>query len=349
MDEPLAPPPNGEPLPFRTLDELLRDAPEPAFLWEDWLARGAKHLLPGRPKTGKSTFAWCLGAALTNGEEEFLGQPVTTAGVLYLSEETAPDAFRTKMLRAGLLGDDPLFRVLRRVDVVGRTWPEVVAGIGEAAATLRDKSGVPDVLVVVENLSKWARFGEGQENDSAVTEQSIDELDPVTGAGFTVLIISHAGWLADRTRGSSAIEGAVDALWFLDGRGAGRTLTHRGGRLGVDPDPLGFCLSPEVGLELLGRGRPSTVSKLAEVLHVVESLTNPTAADIANELGWTVRTTQRWLAVLEARLKVYRREEQRGGPGGGSAVTWHRGIDWQRIKASVASHVASLPDVDGPK
>ena len=90
----------NEPLPFKTLDELLRGAPPRKWLWgedeEGWIARAAKHLLPSRPKSGKSTLAYCLGAALTNGEVEFLGQPVGHAAVLYLSEETAPDAFRTK-------------------------------------------------------------------------------------------------------------------------------------------------------------------------------------------------------------------------------------------------------------
>jgi hypothetical protein len=315
----------GDGLPFQTLAELLgSNDPERSFVLQHYIALGAKTLIVSRPKVGKSTWAFGLVSALQR-EEPYCGlKTAKGVGVLYLTEETSPDALRLKSDRAGIDLDDPTLRVLRRADVHGMAWPDVVAQVRDYAVAWREDAGLDAVVIILDTLSSWAGFSEGGEQDSSATTRALDATNVWAAADFAVLVLHHAGWSANRSRGSSAIVGAVDVIAFLEGTAGTttpRTLVYQGGRLddGDTPHRLNILADGSGHLALIGEGhRQKTVAKLSDVFHLVDSARpdGMTVAAVSEALDCSTRTAQRYLSELVGTGWLIL-DSETGGEGGG--------------------------------
>jgi AAA domain len=315
----------GGGLPFQTLAELLgTEDPERAFVLEHYIALGAKTLIVSRPKVGKSTWAFGLVNALQR-EEPYCGlKTAKGVGVLYLTEETSREATRLKAERAGIDLDDPTLRVLRRADVHGMQWPDVVAQVRDFAVAWREDANLHAVVIILDTLSSWAGFSEGGEQDSAATTRALDAMNIWAATDFAVLVLHHAGWSAKRSRGSSAIVGAVDVVTYLEGTAGTttpRTLVYQGGRLddGNTPQRLNIHADGSGRLALIGEGhRQKTAAKLSDVFHLVDSVRpdGMTVAAVSEALDCSTRTAQRYLSELVGTGWLLL-EDQAGGEGGG--------------------------------
>jgi AAA domain-containing protein len=191
--------------------------PEPPWVWEGYAAEGTVVLAAGKPKAGKSTFACALTEAIVAGAP-FLGRAVKGGPVVYVSEE-GPGTLAHKMPASERL------RVLTRDAAWPKPrWPELVT------AAVAEAQRVGAVLLVVDALSFWARFGEGQEKDSAAAQAVMNALGEATRAGLVILLVHHQrkaeGEAGDAVRGANAIVGAVDVLIEIERMGE-ETPGHR--------------------------------------------------------------------------------------------------------------------------
>jgi hypothetical protein len=123
-------------LPFVPLPSLLENVPpDPPWVVGGYLAPGAITLLAGRPKAGKSTFAFALLADVTKGDP-FVGLATAAGGVLLLTEERH-DTIAEKARALGLLSNsfpaagnriagNELIHILMRHEAGSTDWPEIV-------------------------------------------------------------------------------------------------------------------------------------------------------------------------------------------------------------------------------
>lgn len=292
---------------WKTLTGMLVDAPELRWVWKHYIVREGKTLLVARPKVGKSTTVFGLIGALRRGADDFCGQPIgSNVGVLYLTEETNREALRTKVASAGLDVNDDGLLVVRRVDMNGQRWAEdIIPALHHDARLFRERGEYTDVLIVIDTLSKWAGFEDQQEQDAGATRSAIGALDVLTADGFALLIVHHAGWSANRSRGSTAIVGEVDVALFLDGEpgtSSTRTLKYQGGRMdtGDTPESLNIAFDPTGHLDAFAEGlRPKTADAVMDVLEVVTALGgSATVPEVADRIDRSHSTALRHLRRL---------------------------------------------------
>jgi AAA domain len=315
-------------LPFRTLAELIehrKGAAPDRWIVEHYVARGAKTLLSSQPKVGKSTTTFGMAKALRSGQE-FAGlETAPNVGVLYLTEETSIRAIEVKAAAVDLNVSDPGLLIVQRVEVFDKPWPEVVELLRARAAAFKEAGSFSDVLAIVDTLGKWAGFKEGQEQDSGATREAIERLDPLAGDGHAVLINTHAGWSAKRSRGSSAIPGEVDIVLYLDGEPGStqpRSILYEGGRLDDGETPRSWSLSlGDNGLTSFGEAGSRRAVRLAHVMDVVQREVVITSARLAEIIDVTDRTARRYLNQLVASGELLRQDEI-GGPAGGRMTTY---------------------------
>jgi predicted ATP-dependent serine protease len=188
----------------------LEDAPpEPDWTWEGYLAPGTITLLAGRPKAGKSTLAFGLFGAVSEGSA-FAGRNTRATGVLLLSEERR-DTLLQKQRRFNLNGSIDL---LMRHEVGAESWPEVVS---DAVARCKERGlGV----LVIDTFDKWAPLHGDQENSSGAVNEALRPLAEAAGEGLAVLLITHqrkaGGSHGEAVRGSNALTGSVDVIVELE-------------------------------------------------------------------------------------------------------------------------------------
>jgi hypothetical protein len=190
-------------------EELVTESPEePDWVWEGYVALGAKTLLAGLPKGGKTTLVRAVTEAfVSDGAESFLGHAVGNGFVLLASEEgnaTLPTKLRDLPPRR--------VRVLSRDTAWPKpSWADLIASATAEAARL----GGP-VLLVIDSLAFWAALDPEREKDAGTAQAVSDALDQTARAGLAVLLIHHqrkaAGEHGTGVRGSGAWAGAMDAI-----------------------------------------------------------------------------------------------------------------------------------------
>ena len=179
--------------------------PEPAWLWDGYIARGVLTLIAGKPKGGKSTLVAALVEALDASAETFLGRRITACPVVYISEEAAI-TFNSRLGEAS-----------NRVSVLVRenawprpAWPALVE------TAIAEAKRIDAKMLVIDSYVFWSQLSEGQENDSAVNQTMLAKLVAAANAGLAVVLIHHhrksGGEDGDAVRGSGGIFAAVDAL-----------------------------------------------------------------------------------------------------------------------------------------
>jgi hypothetical protein len=176
--------------------------PEQPWVLDGYIARHSITLLAGKPKAGKSTFACAIAEAVDAEAETFVGRHLDGGAVVYVSEEGSGTL-------APKLGQSVRSRALTRDNAWPKPiWPEVIAG------SVITASEIGAVLLVIDSLSFWASFREGQEKDSGAAQATMDALTGAARDGLAVLLVHHqrkaGGGEGDAVRGSGAILGAVD-------------------------------------------------------------------------------------------------------------------------------------------
>jgi hypothetical protein len=211
-------------LPFEGLGKALAETPEePRWVLNGYIARGVVTLLAGRPKVGKSTFAFGLFGSVLAGRP-FVDRDVDETGILLLSEER-PDSLAEKRRRFAL-GDS--VHLLMRHQAGPLAWPDVVAqAVGHCA-----DHGLG--LLVVDTFDKWTGLRGDAENNAGDVLAALEPLQLAASQDLAVLIVAHqrksAGEHGEAVRGSNALTGAVDVIVELE-RPAPSLSAGKGARL----------------------------------------------------------------------------------------------------------------------
>ena len=181
--------------------------PEPPWIWDGYLARGAVTILAGKPKAGKSTLAFSLANATANFGAMFLGHELINGPVVYISEEGAATL-------AHKVGDGDLRLATRETAWPKPDWSTLVA------AAVAEAKRVDAVLLVIDTFAAWASLGPEAEKDAGAVQAAMEPVVQAARSGLAVLLILHSrkggGEDGEGVRGSSALAGAADIVLELE-------------------------------------------------------------------------------------------------------------------------------------
>jgi RecA-family ATPase len=185
--------------------------PNPRKTWavDKMLGDGELSCVFGAPGSGKSALVGDLAAHIARGKP-WLGRPVSHGAVLYVAAERA--GLVKRRLAAWRTYYDieeiPLGVLSGTIDLrSSRTSVEEIAG---HAADLRDMTGVPVRLIVIDTVSRALAGGdENSPRDMGALVGNLAALQEAIGAG--VCVVHHVPQDgAHRMRGHDALIGAVD-------------------------------------------------------------------------------------------------------------------------------------------
>jgi hypothetical protein len=194
-----------------TLAEVLARPDEPPHRVEGLVPSGASTLIVAQRKTGKTTLILNLARCLVEGRE-FLGRFATrplTGRIAILNYEVSGQMLARWANEVGVPADR-----LVLVNLRGRRNP---LRVDEDRAKLAELLRYHDVEAIVVDPFGRAYGGKSQ-NDAAEVGGWLVDLDTFarSGVGATdVYLCAHAGWTAERTRGSSALEDWPDVTITL--------------------------------------------------------------------------------------------------------------------------------------
>lgn len=238
------------PLDIASGDELANCADDtPTYRVQGLMLHEGSTLITAQRKVGKTTFMVNLARSLLTGER-FLGEfdvDQVEGSVALLNYEVSRGQFGTWARKGGVPGDR--FHV---VTLRGTRNPLAHPEERARLAELLKERGV-EVLMVDPFANSFT--GDNQ-NDAGQVASFLHELSVFTReeVGATDLILTnHAGWNAERTRGSSALEDWGDSLVKLvQGEDRLRYLSALGrdvdvpeGQLEFDPETLHLTLNRE--------------------------------------------------------------------------------------------------------
>lgn len=199
----------------RTAAELLAEAPEhPDWVIPNVAARGWIVKFAAREKTGKGTLIFNLIGCLERGEATVFGPSTAPLTALIYTEEPA-DSVREKVANAGLQSARIIY---------GYELNELADWKAKASYLAQVLAADGHGLLFVDNISRATGCEDeaGTELARAVEHLS-DEVK--TRAPHTVTVVDHhhrkaAGKLADKSRGGTALAGAVDCNIEIEHVGA---------------------------------------------------------------------------------------------------------------------------------
>ncbi len=215
----------------RALQQPASVSPIPSLLDPD----PHLHVLVGRPKEGKTTFALYIALAWANGVAPWLGtRPLPRGRVLVVSNEQPlvrlatvlkrlsekrhkPLPERSRFKNLYVLAKDQSEPQVRRALQLGdeHGLPALKATLAEA----RDQ-GRPFGLLILDSLSRL-KPADIDENDNDAMTEWLDKLESIAlESGVYVILIHHAGHAGREDaraapRGASAIGAVPAGLWWL--------------------------------------------------------------------------------------------------------------------------------------
>ena len=189
----------------------------PVFICEPWIVEGSITEISGKIKrAGKTTFITHMCSAVVKGES-FLGKPVKSRPIVYLTEQPKA-SFKESLRRAGLLRQDN-FRLLLWSQVNRMPWNEIASDVAKQAIDL-------GALLVVDTLPQFAAIRGDGENITGEALAAMEPLQIAASEGLGIVVVRHerksGGEVGDSARGNSAFGGAVDTLVTIR-RGEGNT------------------------------------------------------------------------------------------------------------------------------
>jgi hypothetical protein len=265
---PLPPPDAG------TLAEMLARPDEVRWRLDGLLPAGGRLLLSAQRKTGKSTAVGNLARSLLTGES-FLGRfPVARlrGRVVVLNYEVTAGMFARWMTDIGVPPD--------RLYVVNLRGARNLLADETGRAELVELIRAADGEVLVVDPFGRAYTGKNQ-NDAAEVTPWLNRLDEVAdAAGITELVlVAHAGWNGERTRGSSALEDWPDVIATMtrDPDTDVRFLKAEGRDVEVPEDELSFDPATR-RLTMTGAGNRVQVRAVADIEQLAEAIRDIVAA-----------------------------------------------------------------------
>ncbi len=274
--------------------------PEPDWVWESFIARGAVTILGGKPKAGKSTLALKLADKASSGASAFLTHAISGGPVLYVSEEGAGTL-------AHKTGTGDIRFATRETAWPKPLWPELIA------AAVAEARRVNAVLLVIDTFAAWAGLGPESEKDAGTVQMAMEPLVEAAKAGLAVLLVVHArkggGEDGEGIRGSSALAGAADIILELDRVSGGQPRQRKLLALSRFPQTPGVAVieqNAESGeWSVIGegadRGDAREISDRASLLTVLDAEEPLSRAELQEAMG---SPEQQWHDTLKALLSA---------------------------------------------
>ena len=292
----------GPAIPFDAglLHEILARPEEEAYRIQGLLPSQSSMLVVAQRKTGKTTLMLNLARSLLTAEP-FLGMftvrpPAESGRVAILNYEVSGAQLGRWAQQVGLPSDRLLLVNLR-----GRRDP---------LAHNDDRSQLADLLrghkvesLIVDPFGR-AYTGSSQ-NDSGEVGRWLVDLDRFARSevgAFDLVLTAHAGWNAERSRGSSALEDWADSIvtMTLGSDGESRYLRAVGRDVAVDEDLLRF--DPETRLlSLTGIGGRKQAQQSAKA----DALAGPVCGYVREHPGASV-------GEIREAMRGLRRDKQLG-------------------------------------
>jgi hypothetical protein len=280
-------------------DQLLAKTPEEVvWVLDDYLPAGGLVLLAGKPKEGKTTFAFELAIKTALGLP-FLGRRTKRGGVLIMAVEEHERDVLLRLRNLSLTGLDRVFV---------HSGPSVPTATVYSCITSFVREH--DVrLILIDTLASFWRVE--NENDAAEMTKAVKPiLQLARDSGACVLLIHHArkseGQYGDEIRGSGALFALVDvALIMKRHEVQTQRLLQAQSRYHETP--------PELVLELrdtgyVALGDPASTGKQAKLDKLAATITDtPEEVDVISQrAGLSRRDGHRLLGILVNEGKVLR-------------------------------------------
>jgi AAA domain len=194
------------------IDLLASAGSDTRWLWDGVLPEGGMSLVVGKPKAGKSTFAFALSLAVAAGRE-FLGRPSAAGPVVYLALEEKRAEVKKKLEAANCQVENIFFHF-------GAAPADAVTGVVQLIKETKAK------LMIIDVLQKFIRVRDL--NDYALVTNALEPLlTAARESGCHVTLTHHAGKAdrpdGDEVLGSTALLGGVDTLVSIKKRDKRRT------------------------------------------------------------------------------------------------------------------------------
>jgi predicted ATP-dependent serine protease len=275
------------------------------YLFEGYLRAGGLALLAGKPKEGKTTFAYELAWHQAKGET-FLGRSMKQGGVLILALEEHPRDVRLRLQALGATIPTNLYIHCGFLDPA----PTTLEALKQFIATNQI------ALVVVDTLAALWRIAD--ENDAAAITKAVKPLLALAReSGACVFLIHHArkaeGSYGDEIRGSGALFALADIGLILKRHEVyNQRILHGVSRYPDTPAVLAIELR-ETGYVALGD--PSTLGKQARYTKLVAALSDELedAETIIKRAGVSLREGYRLMPSIVEAEEAYREGKGRKG------------------------------------
>jgi putative DNA primase/helicase len=277
---------------------LAMEEPDTPWLWDGILPEGGMSLLVGKPKVGKSTFAFALALAVANGED-FLDRATAQGKVVYLALEEKRSEIKKKLKAAGGQTDNLFFHF-------GAAPTDAVAKTSDLVKETKA------CLLIIDVLQKFIRARDL--NDYAEVTNVLEPLlNAARESGCHVLMTHHAG-KAKRPNGdevleSTALFGGVDTLVSIKKHDIRRTFSTSQ-RYGADIPEIVIDLHDDGNISALGSRNDLEIDGACRAILKAlgnEELTRDEVLD---------RVEQKRVVVVKALARLCDEKEiERGGTG----------------------------------
>ena len=271
-----------EPVPFDEglLGEVLARPEEPPFRIEGLVRSDASTLITALRKTGKTTLILNLAHSLTTGEY-FLGR----FPVRQIAGRVAILNFEVSGAQIARWADETGIDhgALHLVNLRGHASPFASAQQRERLAGLL-KAHEVESLIIDPFGKAYTGTNENDQGEVGAFLADLDRFKTEIGAADLILT-AHAGWAAERSRGSSALEDWPDSIITMVANDDGvRFLWAMGRDVGLAEDELHF--DPRTRrLSLMCTGSRKTARDQAKA----EKLVNPVCAQVQRNPGVSQR------------------------------------------------------------
>lgn len=220
-------------------DEQVLHLPLVSFLVSEILPRGGACEMHGPPGVGKSFIALDLAMSVATGRP-FLGHAVERASVIYVAAEGSsglPNRVGAWKRRHGYHGRQGVRFIPEPVGLLD------AANVSRFLAAMRTAADQPG-LIVFDTLARCMVGGEeNSAKDMGLVIDNVARIQKATGA--SVLLIHHTRKDGESERGSTALRGAMDAMFAVRGEEGGLTLHCDKQKDAPEIDPIRLRLSPE--------------------------------------------------------------------------------------------------------